>query len=209
MDEYIKNYKLDQLLNFKEKYEDRAANYLVDPSIVEPYEAEQNDLCRLHHLVLSRRVTTILEFGVGKSTAVLAHALKINQEEHSEFVTRNLRRNNAFQLHSVDDMERYIQIAKNNLPEALKKMTTFYQSNVEMSEFCGRICTFYNKLPNVCPDFIYLDAPAQSSAKGNISGISTDHFDRVPMAADILRFEHYFKNQQPISVFSDQRLISD
>lgn len=189
--EYIKKHKLDHILNFKEDLKARSINYLVDPAIVEPYEAEKNDLCRLHAIILKRKVTTVLEFGVGKSTAVLAHALKINQDKYGPFVRENLRRNNPFELHSVDDMAQYIQIAKEYLPETLSEITTFYQSDVEMGEFNGRICTFYQRLPNICPDFIYLDAPAQSTAIGDINGITTNHFDRLPMAGDILKFEHF------------------
>ncbi len=191
--EYIYQYQLHKVIQFEDKNisDDKPINFLVDPSVVEPYEAEWKDLCRLHHLVLSRRVTTILEFGLGKSTSILAHALKINQERHGEYVKKHLRRNNPFELHSVDDMQRYIDITRDAMPEELRAVTTFYHSLVEMGEFCGRICTYYQKLPNICPDFIYLDGPAQSSVKGEIAGISTNHFDRVPMAADILRFEHF------------------
>ena len=37
----------------------------VDPNNVEPFPSELDDLIRLHYLVISRKVTTILEFGVG------------------------------------------------------------------------------------------------------------------------------------------------
>ena len=60
-----------------------------------------------------------------------------------------------------------------------------------MTTFCDRICTDYVTLPNVCPDFIYLDGPSQSSALGDINGISTRHMDRLPMACDILKMEHF------------------
>lgn len=60
-----------------------------------------------------------------------------------------------------------------------------------MATFNDRICTLYEQLPNICPDFIYLDAPSQFSPKGEIRGISTRHKDRVPMSADILTIEHF------------------
>src|SRR5579871_270836 len=104
---YIKKYQLDHVIDFeyRDEVKQKPINFLVDPAIVEPYEPEWKDLCRLHHLVLSRKITTILEFGLGKSTSIFAHALKINQEIHGKFVSQHLRRNNAFELHSVDDME--------------------------------------------------------------------------------------------------------
>ena len=46
-------------------------------------------------------------------------------------------------------------------------------------------------MPNVCPDFIYLDAPDQYIPVGDVRGISTGHPDRMPMSADILTFEHF------------------
>ena len=55
------------------------------------------------------------------------------------------------------------------------------------------MCTFYNPLPNLCPDLIYLDGPDQFSALGEIRGMSTRHQDRMPMSGDILTFEHFLQ----------------
>jgi hypothetical protein len=60
-----------------------------------------------------------------------------------------------------------------------------------MTTFNDRICTMYKKLPNICPDFIYLDGPEQYNVNGDIRGISTSHPDRLPMAADILILEPF------------------
>ena len=51
--------------------------------------------------------------------------------------------------------------------------------------------SFYEKIPNICPDLIYLDGPDQFSSSGDLRGMSTRHPDRMPMAADILSFEHF------------------
>ena len=53
------------------------------------------------------------------------------------------------------------------------------------------MCTFYEDLPNISPDFIYLDGPDQFSAKGSVRGLSTRHPDSMPMAADLLTIEHF------------------
>ena len=53
------------------------------------------------------------------------------------------------------------------------------------------MCTFYDDVPNICPDLIYLDAPDQFSPKGEIRGLSLRSPDRLPMAADILTLEHF------------------
>ena len=49
----------------------------------------------------------------------------------------------------------------------------------------------FKSLPNICPDFIYLDGPDQFNVSGNIRGISTASHDRLPMAADILILEPF------------------
>ena len=74
-----------------------------------------------------------------------------------------------------------------------KKFINFHKSELLMSEYCGKICTLYSNLPNICPDLIYLDGPDQFSPNGNIRGISTKHPDRMPMSADILTFEHFLQ----------------
>ena len=78
-------------------------DYAVDPALDKPYLASLDDLIRLHYLVISRKVTTILEFGVGKSSIVFDHALKLNMQNHNDFVSKNLRRNNIFQCYSIDN----------------------------------------------------------------------------------------------------------
>lgn len=163
----------------------------VDPNMNEPYKPEWDDLVRLHRLIRTRRVTTVLEFGCGYSTLIMAHALRLNEVEHGEYVHANLRRGNAFEIHVVDDMPNYVELTKNRVPKDLVPRINFMVSQVSMTTFAGRICTEYETLPNICPDFIYLDGPSQHSAVGDINGISTAHSDRLPMASDILKIEHF------------------
>ncbi|MEK9184023.1 MAG: hypothetical protein AAB890_03040 [Patescibacteria group bacterium] len=163
----------------------------VDPKNTIPLPAELDDLIRLHFLVRSRKVTTILEFGVGKSTLVFADALKKNKEEFGEFVKNNLRRANPFEIHSVDNGKKWINECKKSFPAKLLDFTHFHLSEAEMTTFNGRACTMYKKLPNICPDLIYLDGPDQFSVKNDIRGISTRSPDRLPMSADILLFEPF------------------
>ena len=153
-----------------------------------PLPLDLNDLIRLHYLITSRKVTTILEFGVGASTSVFDDALSENKKLYSEYVRNNLRRENAFECHSVDNQKKWIDISK----QKYKTKNTFYHfSKCRMSMFNNRICSLYDKLPNICPDFIYLDGPNQDSVLGDVKGISTRALDRLPMAADILCIEHF------------------
>ncbi len=163
----------------------------VDPENEVPFVVELDDLLRLHHLVLSRRVTTILEFGVGKSTTVFAHALAINEERDAGVVAADMRRSNPFELHSIDNDAGWIETASQGLPEFLRRRCHLHHCPLEIGEFAGRLCTYYRDLPNLAPDLIYLDGPDQFSAEGDLRGLSTAHPDRMPMAADILVFEHF------------------
>ena len=166
-------------------------NDTVNPAVTSPYPPDWSDLVRLHRLIVERRATTILEFGVGKSTVIMAHALAVNRRRHGEFVAKNLRRHNCFELHAIDDMPQYVDETRRLLPVDLAAACTLHVSAVSMGTFNGRICSYYDRLPNICPDFVYLDGPSQMNAQGDVRGVSVNHPDRVPMAADLLAIEHF------------------
>ena len=170
---------------------DKSAFETVDPRNTQPYMPEWIDLTRLFALIRLRRVTSVMEFGCGFSTVVMAHALSLNERDHGHAVRESLRRTDPFGLHVVDDMQQYLELTRNRLQGESQRRVSFYLSPVQMTSFNGRICTEYQTLPNVCPDFIYLDGPSQDSAVGDVSGISTRHPDRLPMACDILKIEHF------------------
>jgi hypothetical protein len=160
----------------------------VNPDNRVPFPTELDDLIRLHYLVTSRRVTKILEFGVGKSTIVFDHALSHNRSSWGNWVKENLRRTNPFECHSVENSEVWIEEIKRVHPT---DNVFFHYSSCHMGTFNDRVCTFYDSLPNICPDLIYLDAPDQFSVVGDVRGISTRDPDRLPMSADILALEHF------------------
>ena len=165
--------------------------FSVDPNNTTPFPPELDDLCRLHYLVRTRKVTTILEFGIGKSTYVLDDALKRNEMEFGPFVKESLRRSNPFELHSIDNYQEWIDSVKSQAKLSLSKSTFLHCCDLNIGTFNDRMCTFYEGLPNISPDFIYLDGPDQFSAKGSVRGLSTRHPDSMPMAADILTIEHF------------------
>ena len=154
------------------------------------YAPELDDLYRLHRFIIENKRTTVLEFGVGFSTMVFAHALMINKNKYSEEI-KKLRRNNPFELFVVDNEEKFIESTKEKLPKSISTKVNFNLAEVEMSLFNGRVCTMYSNLPLMSPDFIYLDAPDQFNVKSTVNGFSTAHPDLMPMAADILRIEHF------------------
>ena len=188
---YVREHGLDTLIG-DVPTSARADQYAtVDPAETTPYAPDWPDLVRLHKLILERKVTTVLEFGCGYSTVVMAHALAINRERHGEYVAANLRRSNAWELLAVDDSQQWLDITAWRIPERLNPRAYFHHSPAIMTTFAGRACTEYDELPNVCPDLIYLDGPSQHSVAGDINGIHTRHADRLPMACDILRIEHF------------------
>lgn len=162
--------------------------YNVNPDLIDSFSPELDDLGRLHWLVNKRHVTTILEFGLGKSTIVFNDALEKNKLRDQDFIQGNLRRSNPYECHSIDNYQQWIDEVKSK--NALDTVT-YHKSELIMGEFQGRICTYYDPMPNLCPDFIYLDGPDQFSVVGSVKGITTNHKDRVPMSADILSIEHF------------------
>lgn len=189
--EYISNHQLVDLIGSSNNSEQNGIFDAVDPVMSDPYNPDWADLVRIHRIIRSRRVTTVLEFGCGYSTLVMAHALLQNRKEYGEYVESNLRRGNSFEIHSVDDMPEYVDITRKRIPPDLQSLVHFTVTPVNMTTFAGRVCTEYESLPNICPDFIYLDGPSQHSVRGSVNGISTVHPDRLPMACDILKIEYF------------------
>lgn len=171
----------------------RSTFYSVDPTNQESYTPELDDLIRLHYLVKTRKVTTILEFGLGKSSIVFADALSQNKSDYSEEVS-SLRVSNPFELHSIENNIGWIEYTKKSIKEKLgttNELVNLHYCPLEIGQFNGKMCTYYHNIPNISPDLIYLDGPDQFSAGGSLRGMGTNHPDRMPMAADILSIEHF------------------
>lgn len=163
----------------------------VDPENKVPFPPELDDLARLHYVTRTRKVTTVLEIGSGKSTIVFADAIRRNQAEFGAYVDQHLRRANAFEVHSLDQSTEWIDICARGLPAPLARFVRFSASPVAMTTWNGRACTMYSQLPNICPDLIYLDGPDQFNIEGDVHGISTRSADRLPMSADLLLLEPF------------------
>jgi hypothetical protein len=84
---YVKKNFLHKLLGVNLNYygdvkvkQTKDIYYSVSPNNKDAFAPELDDLTRLHYLIISRKVTTILEFGVGKSTLVFNDALIKNKK---------------------------------------------------------------------------------------------------------------------------------
>ena len=134
---------------------------------------------------------TVLEFGIGWSTIVMANAVQYNKKKYLN-KTKNLRMNNAGEIHCLDNSKTWIKHMKSKLRKYLTIVKLNY-SEAHMDKFKGKICTSFKKIPNINPDFIYLDGPDQFNIKGKINGLNIAHNDFMPMTSDILKIEHFLK----------------
>ena len=95
-DLYLKKYRLNNLLGeekapLKASHKDtKPVNFSVDINNTDPFPCEYDDLIRLHYICINRKVATILEFGLGKSTVIFGHALKINKKNHYDYCKKNI-----------------------------------------------------------------------------------------------------------------------
>jgi hypothetical protein len=94
-----------------------------------------------------------------------------------------------FKLYVVDAQEKWIENVKKNIPDELKKYIVLTQSNIHTKLYEGQICHFYDKLPDINPEFIYLDGPHPLDPEGDVNGISFKCYERTPIAADICLLE--------------------
>ena len=198
-EKYLKEHHIHELVDVNlDEYGDihaknvRPNYYSVDPTNHESFSPELDDLTRLHYLVTSRKVTTILEFGLGKSSTVFADALMKNKANYKDEVLK-LRRSNPFEIHCIENNLGWIENTKTDIQSKIPDadIVKLHYCPLEVSDFNGRMCTYYHNIPNISPDLIYLDGPDQFSAGGSLRGMGTNHPDRMPMSADILSIEHF------------------
>ena len=160
------------------------------------YKAEFIDLKNIFELITSRKPKCVLEFGVGFSTICISLALKENEK-------------NGFfgQLYSVDAEKSWLKNTEDKFPPELKKYVTFHYSSCSVSTFNDQLVSHFDNLPNISPNFIYLDGPNPESVRGKIRGLGfseknsnfkgdgihkTDEgnrWDRRTVNADILLYE--------------------
>ena len=158
-----------------------------------PYKPDLKDLYRLYFFILNNKRTTVMEFGSGWSSLVMALALTELKKKYSGDISK-LRRNNPFELFIIENEKKFFSISKKRLEKFSNKINikiNYLSTDVKMTEYKGIISTEYKKLPLCNPDFIYLDGPDQFNIKGDCNGISIRHIDMMPMNSDILKIEYF------------------
>jgi hypothetical protein len=162
----------------------------VEPGAIPPH---LDDLARIHQLIRERKSFTVLEFGVGFSSLIIADALKRNQDDWDKLETKPKIRNRfMFKCFSVDSSEKWMAIAKSRIPESLAPFISFQFSRVKIGTFNGQLCHFYETLPDIIPDFIYLDGPDPATVEGTVNGLSFQCPERTVMSGDLLLMESTF-----------------
>jgi len=151
---------------------------------------EPDDLARIHRLIRSRKSLTVLECGVGFSTIVIAHALRENEREFERLEPRpKLRNRFLFRCFTVDASEQWLGATESRFPTELRSYVSFSHSPVKIGLHNGQLCHFYEKLPDVVPDFMYLDGPDPKDVTGSINGLSFQCHERTVMSGDLLVME--------------------
>ncbi len=85
-----------------------------------PFPPQADDLVRLHALIRKRKSFTVLEFGLGYSTLVIADALEKNQKDWESLRSRpEIRNRFLFQLFSVDASKEWIELHAKEVSRAL------------------------------------------------------------------------------------------
>ena len=124
------------------------------PAAYAPY---CEDLWYLYRLVRKTKPQCVLEFGAGCSTVILAQALHDNGSGH---------------LYSVDAVEYWARVTWDSMPPHLQKLTTSTASEIVATEVGGERVLRHASVPDVAPDFIFLDGPDFQDFKlGTLSAV--------------------------------------
>ena len=187
-------------MNIFDLTEDEAQAYLqsngcsalVSVGAAEEIAPKWDDLARLHKLVRQHKPFTILEFGSGFSTVVMAHALQQNWSEYQKLPDRRGggRIYPQPRIVSLESSDKWRDNTIAKLAAAgLSNFSEIAVSTVTIAEHRGQLCHFYDKLPDVVPDFVYLDGPDPATVQGSINGLSFQNPSRTVMSGDVLKYE--------------------
>ncbi len=191
---YIEKEGLNKLIDFESSINSDLGVFDTESGKLEkPITPNANDLVRIHKLIRQRKCFTILEFGIGYSTLIIADALKKNQDDWKKLPNiPEIRNRFMFKSFSVDASKKWIETTKKRFPPYLIDYVNFHYSPVEIGTFNGQLCHYYKNLPDIVPDFIYLDGPSPNDVEGNINGLSFKCDERTVMSGDLLLMESTF-----------------
>lgn len=140
----------------KSQLERRGLLELLENRPTSAYAPYYEDLWLLYRLIRERQPRCVLEFGAGCSTVVMAQALHDN---------------GAGRLYSVDAVEYWAQVTWDLMPKHLQAITTSSATDMVAADFNGQRAMRHANVPDVSPDFIFLDGPDFQDF-GRLSAIS-------------------------------------
>ncbi len=150
------------------------------------------DLEALYTLIRGCRAKVVMEFGCGYSTLVIAKALEKNKADWDGNVRPYKTKTHLFSLSIVEANNdgRWLAGTMENLRTRISVDNIRpWSCPVMIGTFRGMVCSYYTHIPNVLPDFVYLDGPDPMSVNGQIRGVHFNHPEALPMAADLLFIE--------------------
>lgn len=156
----------------------------------EAYPPDYDDLARLHALVTKRKMINVLELGSGKSTLVLADALRQNHNQYASQLN-GIRRAEPFKLISLESEEKYLlEVQADCKKRGLSDFAEVHLIGAMQTTFSEQICGQYKKIPACCPDLIYVDGPMPMSYRnGGTQYMDMRHNEVTNISCDVLRIE--------------------
>ena len=201
-DLYVNFFELNLLLkripeDFKKNKIENYSKAVIKP-YKKSYKFELSDLCRLHWVVLTRKVLNVLEFGSGYSTLFMADAHFI-----LSFFFKKLdfsRNEKNFHTYAVEESKYFAKDTLKKIPSHLIKYITISTSKIKTIYYKHHFASKYESLPNISPDFIYLDAPTLYFTEKKFEGFTFAKKNRVPMSSDLLLIEYFLEPRTAIIV---------
>lgn len=144
------------------------------------------DYVLLHAYVREKKPAFILECGTGKSTWIIADALKKNFEQYGI----------KGKLISMENIQVYFDEACRNLPTHLKEFAEIHFSELEDYSFSIFTGNSYKTIPDYPYEFIFIDGP-DDPYTGDYVALKRPNMDLIKLIQ---------KNTQPITAVIDYRL---
>lgn len=195
---YPEKIKPENLINFFKKLKMNKLlikSEIIDLKVNQKMQKQKNlykpqlmDLYRLYKFITLNKRYCVLEFGCGYSSSIINLALAHNKENFY-LETKNLRSHNLFQHHVVDDDKKYLNILRKDIPKNKISFLHYSKNKIKLTGY--QISNEYEKLPNINPDFIYIDGPDIFKIKGKKNIVNFSQKDMMPMNSDILKIENF------------------
>jgi hypothetical protein len=179
----------------REYLQEQGCTAYLQEGLDEELSPQWDDLARLYSLLRKRKPFKILEFGSGFSTLVMAYALKKNWDDYMDLLLQNGNKKSEPKfakphLVALESSKKWKDNSVRKVKEAgLNEFVKIKYSEVEIDEHYGQICHYYKELPDIVPDFVYLDGPDPATVTGKINGLSFQNLRRTVMSGDILKYE--------------------